>query len=120
MSMPVPLKVTDFVPALVMMVITSLLLPVEDGLNPTAIFPDSPGARVLFCHSEALIRNSVRSARPTEVTTRSAVPVFVTEIVISFLVLKSTSPKLREEEGERLRAGAPAATPVPERRTDFV
>ena len=118
--MPDPLNLKVLVPALVTTVSTSLLEPVEVGWNPTAMSPDSPGARVLFCQADCPIRNSVLLARVAEVTTRSAVPVFLTLTWRLFLEPTVTSPKTTVEEGERVRAGAPAATPVPESRTAFV
>ena len=120
--MPDPLNLKVLVPALVTTVSTSLLEPVEVGWNPTAMSPDSPGARVLFCQADCPIRNSVLLARVAEVTTRSAVPVFLTLTWRLFLDPTVTSPKLTVEEGERLSCGTavPAATPEPESMTAFV
>ena len=56
-----------------------------------------------------------------EEMTRSAVPVFLTVSFLSLRLPTFTSPNaIVDEDGDRVMTGAPVATPVPERMTDFV
>ena len=115
---PAPERLMVLFPALVTMVSTSDLFPAEVGLNARAISPDSPGARVLLLQAVDPMRNSVLLASVAEVTTRLAVPVFLTVSLKSLRVPTGTSPKpIVEDEGESVRIGAAAELPVPDRMT---